>query len=206
MGDRVDATTLRSIMKSIPAGRTYDGARKTLWAIWSYCLNGKDAFPSRRELCEVCGFTDDSSVSDAIRRLKELGLLEAQKKSFRGVNTYTILAPEQLLAVSNNCPQAMPIVAPEQCVKKRERKEEYALEFEKLWKAYPKQQGKLDAFSEYQKVTKSGVEPATLISAAISYATNVKDTEPKFIKLLKNWLRDRRWEDAVSSPQQEEYL
>lgn len=66
--------------------------------------------------------------------------------------------------------------------------------YEELFKAYPLHQdfgGGLNAFLDL--LEEGGVEPALLMEKAESYASNVDDI--KYVPHLKNWLRNRRFED-----------
>lgn len=68
--------------------------------------------------------------------------------------------------------------------------------FDDFWKVYPKRQGKGDAEKAWTKaVTTLGVDPQTIIDAALVYAYQRKGQDPKWTKQPASWLNGRRWED-----------
>lgn len=68
--------------------------------------------------------------------------------------------------------------------------------FDDFWKVYPKRQGKGDAEKAWTKAVNTlGVDPQTIIDAALVYAYQRKGQDPQWTKQPASWLNARRWED-----------
>jgi len=83
--------------------------------------------------------------------------------------------------------------------KRREEKRSntYTSEFELFWKAYSKFVGKSNAFREWNKLS-----PDTLLTELIikkAKAQTIAIPEPKYRKDAERWIRDRRWEDELTT-------
>ncbi len=71
--------------------------------------------------------------------------------------------------------------------------------FERFWAAFPKHDHQEGARTEYKRAIKSGeVTHEQLLTGAENYAARceAESTSSRYIKLAKNWLRDKRWTDA----------
>lgn len=73
-------------------------------------------------------------------------------------------------------------------------------EFNTLWEAYPRKQGKSKAFTSYEKARKKGVEFQTVLDGVYSYLTyiRVNKTEDRFIKQGSTWFNQQCWNDDYS--------
>ncbi|WP_431509768.1 hypothetical protein [Variovorax sp. DAIF25] len=78
---------------------------------------------------------------------------------------------------------------------RREEREERARDFEKIRTAYPKKDAMKDAEAEWAKVT-APVEDLLKAIEAQRRSEDWTKSNGKFVPLLANWLRGRRWEDA----------
>ena len=80
------------------------------------------------------------------------------------------------------------VAAPPEPVKARE----YTKEFEEFWAAYPKHEGKGEAYKKYQARIRDGFSPTELLTAAQNYAMrcNRQHTEQKYIKHGKTFLSE----------------
>jgi hypothetical protein len=79
---------------------------------------------------------------------------------------------------------------------------EAAEDFERFWKAYPKQERKREALVEYNATLATGiVTPQRLIDAARQYAKAKRGAEPRHVKFPDNWLREKRWLDSPQPKQ-----
>ena len=73
---------------------------------------------------------------------------------------------------------------------------QYAEEFEKLWKTYPKKQGKTDAFNHFKAARKKGVTYEEIENGLNRYLAYIKSNhiETKYIKNGSTWF-NKCWED-----------
>jgi len=83
--------------------------------------------------------------------------------------------------------------------KRREEKRSntYTSEFELFWKAYSKSVGKSVAFREWNKLNPDS-ELIKLITEKAK-AQTIAIPEPKYRKDAERWIRDRRWEDELTT-------
>ena len=69
--------------------------------------------------------------------------------------------------------------------------------FEALWNAYPKKQGKKQAYAAYLRDLKRGVTPEEMMTGIKAYCEHIrrKHIEPDFIKMGSTFFNQRAWED-----------
>ena len=74
-------------------------------------------------------------------------------------------------------------------------------EFNTLWEAYPRKQGKANAFKAYEKARKNGVEFQTVLDGVYLYAAYLKrnKVEDRFIKQGSTWFNQQCWNDEYKS-------
>jgi hypothetical protein len=80
--------------------------------------------------------------------------------------------------------------------KKHEVYGDYSPEFEEWWTVYPKHTAKGDAWKAWLQMADHRPPSKELIPKTKAYASSMKGSNPKWIKLPAGWLRDRRWEDG----------
>ena len=70
-------------------------------------------------------------------------------------------------------------------------------EFNTLWDAYPRKQGKANAFKAYEKARKKGVDFQTVLDGIYGYLTyiRVNKVEDKYIKQGSTWFNQACWND-----------
>lgn len=70
-------------------------------------------------------------------------------------------------------------------------------EFNTLWNAYPRKQGKTNAFKAYEKARKQGVEYPTILDGVFAYVTYIhrNKIEQRFIKQGSTWFNQQCWND-----------
>ena len=73
-------------------------------------------------------------------------------------------------------------------------------EFNTLWEAYPRKQGKANAFKAYEKARNKGVEFQIVLDGIYSYLTyiRVNKVEDKYIKQGSTWFNQQCWNDDYS--------
>ena len=73
--------------------------------------------------------------------------------------------------------------------------------FPEFWSTYPRREAKQEASKKFTAVTKTGLDPHTLIDAAGRYAAYVAKAgrEREKIKLPTTWLNQGCWEDELDS-------
>lgn len=74
-------------------------------------------------------------------------------------------------------------------------------EFNKLWEAYPRKQGKANALKAYTKARKCGVEYQAVLDGVYTYAAYIKrnKVEDRYIKQGSTWFNQHCWEDDFKS-------
>lgn len=74
-------------------------------------------------------------------------------------------------------------------------------EFNKLWEAYPRKQGKATALKAYIKARKSGVEFQTVLDGVYCYAAYIQRNkiESRYIKQGSTWFNQQCWNDEYKS-------
>ena len=70
-------------------------------------------------------------------------------------------------------------------------------EFELFWKAYSKFVGKSVAFKEWNKLKPNAELIKIIVEKA--KAQTIAIPEPKYRKDAERWIRDRRWEDELTT-------
>ncbi len=75
---------------------------------------------------------------------------------------------------------------------KAKREAERTPAFEEFWKAYPRKEGKGEAYKKYKARLKDGYSEEELLEAAMNYASRCarERTEKKYIKMAKTFLSD----------------
>lgn len=81
----------------------------------------------------------------------------------------------------------------------------YNDEFEKLWKLYPRKQGKAKALQAYIKARKNGVEYETIKKGVENYSRYVENNriEQEYIKHGSTWFNQQCWDDDYSVVEKE---
>ena len=74
---------------------------------------------------------------------------------------------------------------------------ELKAEFERLWKLYPRKQGKQLALQKFLKAVSDGVEIKDIENGIIAYNDylKAKGTEEQYIKIASTWFNQRCWQD-----------
>lgn len=84
---------------------------------------------------------------------------------------------------------------------KKENNKNIEREFNTLWEAYPRKQGKANAFKAYEKARKKGVKFQTVLDGVYLYAAYLKrnKVEDRFIKQGSTWFNQQCWNDEYKS-------
>jgi len=78
-------------------------------------------------------------------------------------------------------------------------------EWKQIWKAYPRKLGKAKAHDYCKALVKGGVEPDTLLAAAMNYATYMRGKEPQYIAHGSTFFGpSKKWMDFTNGVPQEE--
>jgi len=83
-------------------------------------------------------------------------------------------------------------------------------EFERLWKEYPRKQGKVAAFKAYAKARKENdcevLNEHTVLEGIKKYKEHIKKsgTEPRYIKQGSTWFNQHCWEDEYEISKERE--
>lgn len=74
----------------------------------------------------------------------------------------------------------------------------YSPAFEQFWEAYPRKEGKLDAYNAWRSASHFN-NASHLIAAAGRYRDN-PNRDPRYTKTPTRWLNTRGWEDGPAEP------
>lgn len=74
-------------------------------------------------------------------------------------------------------------------------------EFNIIWNAYPRKQGKANAFKSYEKARKKGVEYQTILDGVYNYLTYIRVNKVggRFIKQGSTWFNQQCWNDDYTT-------
>ncbi|WP_298490954.1 helix-turn-helix domain-containing protein [uncultured Lactobacillus sp.] len=73
-------------------------------------------------------------------------------------------------------------------------------DFNKLWKLYPRKEGKKKAYEAYKRAIKRGVTNKEIQTGIVNYLTQIKiqGTDKKYIKQGSTWFNGNCWDDEYS--------
>lgn len=73
-------------------------------------------------------------------------------------------------------------------------------DFNKLWKLYPRKEGKKKAFEAYKRAIKKGTTNKEIQTGIVNYLTqiNVQGTDKKYIKQGSTWFNGECWDDEYN--------
>lgn len=83
---------------------------------------------------------------------------------------------------------------------KKIREKQLDEDFNKLWKLYPRKEGKKKAFEAYKRAIKRGVTNKEIQTGIVNYLTQIKiqGTDKKYIKQGSTWFNGNCWDDEYS--------
>ena len=81
--------------------------------------------------------------------------------------------------------------------KEKINKKDLEIEFEEVWKLYPKKQGKTNSLKNYIKARQKGIEKETIINGLINYINyiQIEKLDSKYIKNGSTWFYQECWND-----------
>lgn len=73
-------------------------------------------------------------------------------------------------------------------------------DFNKLWKLYPRKEGKKEAFSAYKRAIKKGVTNKEIQTGIVNYLAQIKaqGTAKQYIKQGSTWFKGECWDDEYN--------
>lgn len=73
-------------------------------------------------------------------------------------------------------------------------------DFEKLWKLYPRKEGKKKAFEAYKRAIKKGTTNKEIQTGIVNYLTQIRvqGTDKKYIKQGSTWFNGECWDDVYN--------
>lgn len=125
---------------------------------------------------------------DRIRKRNERAAAKAARKATEEKETAVPTPAPEAKAVKQDITQS---AEPVESAGKRS-KTEYPVNFEEFWKAYPRHEGKGEAYKKYKARQKDGYSEEELITAAENYARRcaAEHTQVRYIKHAKTFLSD----------------
>lgn len=182
---------------------------------WDYSISGLVAINKENE----------SSIKSALNELKKFGYLVVTKKMPNETATgrieyvYDIYEqPYKKQPIEKQEVENLPLEKQEvenqgqlstyelntnELSNKKTNTKQIEKEFENLWAAYPRKQGKANALRAYEKARKSGVDYQTVLDGVYCYAAYVKrnKVEDRFIKQGSTWFNQQCWTDEYKNGQ-----
>lgn len=163
----------------------------------------KWVFNTYKQWQEQLPFFSEKTIQRIISNLKENGWIEVKqldKNKMNRTNFYTInykkiqeLIQEIGINNENLIPNESIFEEKQEKIKSNEGQEFYSKEFLDFWENYPNKHGKKVSFTEFNKLDKATQKVA--INSALKYARSVENTDTKYIKTAKNWLKDAYFDD-----------
>lgn len=83
---------------------------------------------------------------------------------------------------------------------KKIREQQLEEDFNKLWKLYPRKEGKKKAFEAYKRAIKNGTTNKEIQTGIVNYLTQIKvqGTDKKYIKQGSTWFNGECWNDEYN--------
>lgn len=192
--------------------------------IYGFTQDGESEFTgSLQYLCDFTGGTSKPTIIKALRELVKLGFISKREEMKNGVkfNSYKVNLPllkdfnggskETLPGVVKNLKQGSKNSLPnnKDNNKNSDNKDinNISLEFETLWKLYPRKIGKPKALKAYQKARKNGVTFEEVKQGIENYNAEItaKKTGAEYIKHGSTWFYNECWNDEYEAKPVNEY-
>lgn len=167
-------------------------------------------YASNRYFAELYGITT-TNVSLLIKNLVENGYLESEiiyKEGTKEIlNRYLKIVKGGYLkkfkgGIKKNLKDNN-ININNTSINKKINKKELEIEFEEVWKHYPRKIGKDKSLNYYIKARNEGTTKEQILKAVISYAEEVKTTPTKYIKHGSTWFNGKYWNDEIKETEEE---
>lgn len=180
--------------------------------IYGFTQDGENEFTgSLQYLCDFCGGVSKPTIIAALKKLVESGYILKREEFINGVqfNRYKVNLP--LLKNFNGGGQN----SCEGVVKKFKQgmqetlhnnisdnttvdiKDNISVEFEELWKLYPRKIGKPKALKAYEKARKNGATYEEVKQGIQAYCRQIEalQTDTPYIKHGSTWFNNEGWKD-----------
>lgn len=172
-------------------------------------------------------FWSESTIKRALNNLRKMELLEVTDKynklpmdktlwytiDYQTLNRLTKPSGQNDLMVGSICPngrvnmtKAIPETITKTITKSKDNnvqspKDDLNERFEKVYKLYPKKQGKKRALAAYKKAIKAGVTDETIIDGIQRYCFMLETTRTnaKYIKQAGTWFFNEGWNDEYAT-------
>jgi pyocin large subunit-like protein len=158
-----------------------------------------ESYPSHSYLAN-CAECDDRTIKRALDDLAKLNLITITPRFLNGKQTsnlYTLQIrgdKNEGVGVSNMYPDT--IRDNKDILSTPKKKNEYTVEFEEFWKAYPRNDGKYAAYKKWTSIIKNNeIDYKIIIDAAKKYATSRIGQDATYTALAETWLNKKRWLD-----------
>lgn len=134
--------------------------------------------PAKRYIKLDCEILTNKFVRNSQTGLSETNKLDSEKLAINNNNINN-----NNLTIINN--------------KEKINKKDLEIEFEEVWKLYPKKQGKTNSLKNYIKARQKGTEKETIINGLINYINyiQIEKLDSKYIKNGSTWFYQECWND-----------
>ena len=187
--------------------------------LYGFTQDGESEFRgSVQYLCDFCGGVTKPTVTNALNRLIESGLIEKESDDRNGLilNSYKVILPlVKNLSDKNICKTSKEILQgskkiisggknslpnnkkDKETICKKDNKNTSDSDFAELWKLYPRHEAKKAAHTAYLKAIKNGYTVEQIKKGITAYKLHIEreKIKPKYIKMFSTWLNGECWND-----------
>ena len=153
------------------------------------------------------------TVSNWVNHLKDRGYIDVemiyvgkQIKERRIFVNSTPIKEKVEAPIKNNCKEGIKKKVKENNTRYNNTSKNNQLEedFEKLWKLYPRKEGKKKAFEGYKRAIKNGTTNKEIQTGIVNYLTQIRvqRTNKQYIKQGSTWFNGECWDDEYNVDQE----
>lgn len=180
--------------------------------IYGFTQDGENEFTgSLQYLCDFCGGVSKPTIIAALKKLVESGYILKREEIINGVqfNRYKVNLPllknfngggqNSCEGVVKNFKQGMQETLHNNISDNTtvDIKDNISVEFEELWKLYPRKIGKPKALKAYEKARKNGATYEEVKQGIQAYCRQIEalQTDTPYIKHGSTWFNNEGWKD-----------
>lgn len=178
-------------------------------------------FMSNKEMAKRIRAKSEKTVQNCLSELEKLGYIKREiitdKKSGKVIGRGRITSPYcnrfmgGVTDYAPPCNEIHPGGVTDYAIKEHNNKssnnnvqKQLEEDFEKLWKLYPRKEGKKKAYEAYKRAIKKGVTNKEIQTGIVNYLTQIKiqRTDKKYVKQGSTWFNGECWNDEYNVGQE----
>lgn len=192
--------------------------------LYGFTQDGESEFRgSIQYLCDFCGGVTKPTVTSALSRLIEHGLIVKESDDRNGLilNSYKVILPpvknfdgKNICDTDKEILQGSKKILPtdknslpnnkkdKEPITKKDNKNTSDSDFSELWKLYPRHESKKAALTAYLKAIKKGTTVDQIKNGITAYKTYIEreKVKAKYIKMFSTWINGECWNDDYGQP------